>query len=190
MRCDNFHREEHVLDCRAPWQQHGILKRHAANLERALHRLTRHAHRSALWRMQAGDELEKRGFSATARAHNRDELALFDLQAGFRKCDDPIGTSVRHTDVLQIDNRLLCRGHSGTDLTTLLLCSSVLATSWPHKTRGEAVCGPLPAAGTWRPRPTRAAGCGDTSSPSPLDRCCFASASDQHYSIRACARRH
>ena len=25
---------------------------------------------------------------------------------------------------------------------------------------------------------------------SPLDRCCSASASDQHYSIRACARRH
>src|SRR5262249_49367614 len=65
--------------------------------------------------MKTGHKLEKRGFSAAARPHDRDEFALVDTQIHVGEGEHSVATSsaVKEVGVFNLDKWLSCGGSHG-----------------------------------------------------------------------------
>ena len=83
-------RQQHVLQDRAPFQQHRRLEDHADVGQWARARRGRRpSTRAGGGGPQAGHDAQQRGLAAAARAHQRDELARADRRARCRRAPRP-----------------------------------------------------------------------------------------------------
>ena len=77
---ENFRGQKHVVENRAPLQQHGLLK-HDADIARGMEeRGAVEQKLAAAGADERADELEQGRFAATRRANEGDELVLFDRE--------------------------------------------------------------------------------------------------------------
>ena len=80
LEAQHLHGKEHVVEDGAPGQQHGLLKDEADVAKRLAHRLVANRDRPACGRREPRHELQQRALAASARADERHELVVLDVQ--------------------------------------------------------------------------------------------------------------